>query len=78
MSSIIPKKEQKQFNLRYHGSKVDFFVRLLEELKIPKRHFEINWPLVRPLRVIVMRLKTIPLVNSDQKKRKHSYFGQTF
>ena len=25
--------------------KSDFYVRFLRELKIPKRHFEINWPL---------------------------------
>ena len=25
LSSILPKKEQKQFNLRYHSSKVEFF-----------------------------------------------------
>ena len=25
--------------------KSNFFLRFLEELKIPKRHFEINWPL---------------------------------
>ena len=25
----------------------NFFVRFLGELKIPKRHFEINWPLIR-------------------------------
>ena len=34
-----------QFDYRYHSSKVEFFVRFLGELKIPKRHFEINWPL---------------------------------
>ena len=27
--------------------KSNFFVRFLGELKIPKRHFEINWPLLR-------------------------------
>ena len=44
-----PKNEQKQFDLRYHSSKVEFFVRFLGELKITKRHFEINWPLVRSI-----------------------------
>ena len=29
----------------YHSSKVEFFVHFLGELTIPKRHFEINWPL---------------------------------
>ena len=29
--------------------KSNFFVRFLGELKIPKRHFEINWPLARLL-----------------------------
>ena len=39
----LPKNEQKQIDLRYHTSKVDFFfVRFLGELKIPKIHFEIN------------------------------------
>ena len=45
MSSILPINERKQFDLRYHSSKV-FYVRFLGELKIPKRHFKINWPLV--------------------------------
>ena len=40
-----PKKQTKKIALRYHGSKLNFFVCLLGELKIPKRHFEINWPL---------------------------------
>ena len=30
-----------------HSSKVEFFRSFLGELKIPKRHFEINWPLGR-------------------------------
>ena len=37
-----PKNEQKQLDLRYHGSKVDFFRPFLGELKTPKRHFEIK------------------------------------
>ena len=36
------KKEQKQFDFRYHSSKAGFFVWFLGELKIPKIHFEIN------------------------------------
>ena len=36
------KNERKQFDLRYHSSKVEFFGSFLGELKIPKRHFEIN------------------------------------
>ena len=39
--SILPKNKQKQFNLRYHSSKVDFFVLFLGELKLTKRHFKI-------------------------------------
>ena len=27
--------------------KLNFFVRFLGELKIPKRHFETNWPLAK-------------------------------
>ena len=42
VSSILPKNERKQFDLWYHSSKVELFVRFLGELKIPKRHFEIN------------------------------------
>ena len=33
--SILPKNKRKQFELRYHGRKVDFFVRFLGKLKIP-------------------------------------------
>ena len=47
MSSILQKNERKQFDLRYHSSKVKFFVRFLGGLKKPKRHFEINWPFQR-------------------------------
>ena len=44
--SNFPKNEQKQFDLRYHSSKVEFFYSFfLGELKIPKGHFEIIWPL---------------------------------
>ena len=44
VSSIFQKKnEQKQFDLRYHSN---FSGRFLGELKIRKRHFEINRPLV--------------------------------
>ena len=44
--SILPKNERKQFNLIYHSSKVKFFHSFLGELKIPQRHFEIDWPLL--------------------------------
>ena len=48
--SILPKNERKQFDLRklrYHKLvKSDYFVHFLGELKIPKRHLEINWPLL--------------------------------
>ena len=47
VSSILPKNERKQFDLRYQCKycKLNFFLRFLEELKTPKGHFEINWPL---------------------------------
>ena len=47
VSSILPKNERKQFDLRYHSSKVEFFSFIFWEnwRYIPKRHFEINWPL---------------------------------
>ena len=35
VSSILPKNERKQFDLRYHSSKVEFFVPFLEELRRP-------------------------------------------
>ena len=43
------KKLTKNFNLHnYHGiSSRIVFVRFLEELKTPKRHFEIKWPLAQ-------------------------------
>ena len=42
VSLILPNNERKQLELRYHSSEVEFFRCFLEELKIPKRHFEIN------------------------------------
>jgi hypothetical protein len=42
---ILPKNERKQVGLRYHSKyfvKSNFFVRFLEELRIPKSPFEIN------------------------------------
>ena len=40
-------KMNKKIQLYYHGtSSWIVFVRFLGELKMPKRHFEINWPLV--------------------------------
>ena len=46
VSLILPKKNEN--NSTWGSSKVDFFVHFLGELKIPKRHFKINWPLERP------------------------------
>ena len=47
VSSILPKNERKNSTLlTYYGTSSRIvFVRFLDELKIPKRHFEINWPL---------------------------------
>ena len=47
MSSILPKtNKNKSTCVRYHSSKVKFLRRFLGgELKMPKRHFEVNWPL---------------------------------
>ena len=41
-----PKKQRKiiWFEVPYIVVKSKIFVPFLEELKIPKRHFEINWP----------------------------------
>ena len=39
------KTEQKQFDLRYHSSKVEFFSFVFWENWRYQRHFEINWPL---------------------------------
>ena len=47
MSSILPKNEQKEFDLRYHSTVGRIFsLVFLEELKKPKGHFEIKLPLV--------------------------------
>ena len=49
VSSIHPKNERKQFDLRYHSGKVNsfhsIFGRIEEDTK--KIHFEITWPLER-------------------------------
>ena len=42
---ILPKNERKQVDLRFIVVKSNFFVHFLEELRIPKSPFEINWPL---------------------------------
>ena len=40
-------KTNKKIRLYYYGTSSRIvFVRFLKELKTPKRHFEINWPLV--------------------------------
>ena len=44
VSSILPKKNEKNQPNYYGTSSRIVFVRFLEELKTPKRHFEINWP----------------------------------
>ena len=41
-----PKKTNEKIQLYYGTSSRIVFVRFLGELKTPKRHFEINWPLV--------------------------------
>ena len=52
MSSILSKNKQKPFDLRYHNIvKSNFTVHFLGELTIPKRHFEINGPLVQHINV---------------------------
>ena len=48
VSSVLPKKERKQFDLR---------------LKIPIRHFVINWPLTEPVCQKCMKLMPILLDN---------------
>ena len=42
---LLQKKYQKIRPNNYDASGRIFFVRFLEELKTPKRRFEINWPL---------------------------------
>ena len=44
--SILPQNKQKISAPVCQGKNRNFQVRFLEELKTPKRHFEINWPLV--------------------------------
>ena len=41
---ILPKKNENNSTWGTIVVKSNFFVRFLGELKIPKRHFEINWP----------------------------------
>jgi hypothetical protein len=41
-SSILKKKRIKTIDLKLHSSKVEFFRSFFGELKISKRHFEIN------------------------------------
>ena len=45
MPSILPKNEQESTNQHYDTSGWLAFVHFLEELKVPKSPFEINWPL---------------------------------
>ena len=47
VSSILPQNERKKFDLTtvHDTSGRIVFVRFSEELRTPKRHFEINWPL---------------------------------
>ena len=46
VSSILPKNERKNLTLLLWYLKSNCFRSFLGELKTPKRHFEINWPLV--------------------------------
>ena len=43
VSLLSPKKQMKT---SWHSRKSNGFIRFLAELKTPKRHFKINWPLV--------------------------------
>ena len=48
LSSILPKNERKNSTKLQWYLKLNCFRSFLEELKTPKRHFEINWPLQVP------------------------------
>ena len=50
-SSILPKNEWKNSTLLLWSLKSNCLVRFLRELKIPKIHFENNWPLVKVAKV---------------------------
>ena len=72
VSSILSKNEQKWFNLPYYDTwSRNVFVRFfLEELKTPKGHFEIKWPvLLGPLGYI--DLPTAMLTEKFQETGGH-------
>ena len=45
VSSILPKTNENNSTWGTIVVKLNFLVRFLGEMKLPKRHFEINWPL---------------------------------
>ena len=72
VSLILPEKRMKKFNLSTmipHLSDLIDFVRFLEELKTPKRHFEINCPLADPVRNPHLVLGTVRHVAISAKKK---------
>ena len=46
---FIKKTNKNNSSWEYHSSKSNFFVHYFGELKTPKRHFKINWPLAIPV-----------------------------
>ena len=49
VSSFLPKNKLENFDFCPSPLGQTFFIHFLEELKIPKRHFEINWPLTKEM-----------------------------
>ena len=56
--SILPKNEQNYSIWGTIALKSNFFVRFLGEFKIPKKHFEIIWPLVAILQKTIFQFST--------------------
>ena len=68
MSAILPKKPKNKSTWGTRVVRLNFFVRFLEELNIPKRHFKINWPLVEAVFLI-----TAIFFATDFRRSRRSY-----
>ena len=77
VSSILPKNEQKIRFYYYAASSRIVFVPFLGELKRPKRHLEINWPLHKPPILVGMKdSRSSPLDQTKIKKQAGFHFCQ--
>ena len=72
-------KTNKKIRLHYYGSiKLNCFHSFLGELKTPKRHFEINWPLADLLYSIVVACMWAAVVRSSGGIDQGRLFGFSF